>query len=778
MSGEYSTNDERVLVLAPTSADRSLSKTVLTDAEIDCHLCHDLSDLTDRLCLGAGAILLTEEILAVSDANSLVEILSEQPPWSDLPIILLSASGEESPIAAWSMERLGNVTVLERPVRLTTLVSALRAAIRARRRQYELRDQIEALSRSEQQLRLVTDSLPAVVTYIDGDGQYRFHNRTLSDWFGLDSSEVIGRKVAEVLGEKAYQSVRPMMERAFRGETVHFEADMPYERGGERAVEVCYAPDIRADGSVEGFVGLIHDVSERRRAASALSESEARLRQLISLMPMAVYTCDAEGRITFFNKQAAALWGRSPTIGDEDEKFCGSFRLWKPDGSPVLHCETPMAAAIANGTSCRNVPVVVERPDGTRITVSVNIDPLNGSEGERLGAINVFEDVTERVQAVEALKQADRRKDEFLAMLAHELRNPLAPIRTGIQVIQLCGDDRETAAATIAMMDRQVVQLVRLIDDLLDISRITRGKIQLRSEECELGPILSSAIESSRPLIEEAGLELTVSTPRRRVELLADPTRLAQVVSNLLTNSAKYTDRGGHIWLTAEQHDEEVIISVRDTGIGIRPEQLTQVFDMFTQVDKTNRSHAGLGIGLSLVKALVELHGGTVEARSEGLGKGSEFIVRLPIAVVRGRFIEKPMLRPSEESSGGYRVLVVDDNRAAAQTLSMILEFMGNEIRIAYDGLEGLAAAEEFRPDLALIDLGMPNLNGLETAKRIRQQPWGENMILVALTGWGQEEDRRRSKAAGFDRHLTKPVDSDTLKQLLNEIPVWKPATI
>ena len=384
----------------------------------------------------------------------------------------------------------------------------------------------------------------------------------------------------------------------------------------------------------------------------------------------------------------------------------------------------------------------------------------------------MFEDISERVQAEESLKTAARRKDEFLAMLAHELRNPLAPIRTGLQLIQLCGNDRETELETLQMMDRQLRQLVRLIDDLLDVSRITRGKIELRREPCELATILSLAVESGRPLLKDAGVELTVSLPRNRIELNADPARLSQVFSNLLTNAAKYTERGGHVWLTADSQDESVVVRVRDSGIGIRSEMLPHIFEMFTQVDTSERSRGGLGLGLSLVHAIVHLHGGTVEAHSEGPGHGSEFVVSLPATDCEPRLSSPNRPDAAVDPSTMHRILVVDDNRDAAKTLSLMLTMMGHEIRTAYDGLEAVAAAESFRPDLVLLDLGMPRLNGYEAAQQIRQAFWGQDIVLIALTGLGQEEDRRRSKDAGFDHHCVKPVDLDLLRRIIDATPI------
>jgi signal transduction histidine kinase/ActR/RegA family two-component response regulator len=409
--------------------------------------------------------------------------------------------------------------------------------------------------------------------------------------------------------------------------------------------------------------------------------------------------------------------------------------------------------------------IVLERP----VRLTTMITALRSAIRARRRQYELRDQIDALKRSEEALRLADRRKDEFLAMLAHELRNPLAPIRTGLQVIQLCGNDHEIESDTLQMMDRQLRLLVRLIDDLLDISRITRGSIELRRESCVLGTILSMAIESSRPYIEEAGIELSVSTPRSPVELDADPARLSQVFSNLLTNAAKYTGRGGHIWLSAERRDCEVVVAVRDNGIGIRPDMLSQVFEMFTQVDKTERSDGGLGIGLSLVRALVELHGGIVEAHSDGPNRGSEFTVRLPVASGFKSKKQVP-LTPNVERSAGNRILVVDDNQDAAKTLSLMLRLMGSEVRTAHDGLEAVAAAEVFRPQLVLLDLGMPKLNGYEAAQRIREKSWGQEVMLVALTGWGQDEDRRKTKDSGFDGHLVKPVDLEAVTALLTSM--------
>jgi signal transduction histidine kinase/ActR/RegA family two-component response regulator len=372
----------------------------------------------------------------------------------------------------------------------------------------------------------------------------------------------------------------------------------------------------------------------------------------------------------------------------------------------------------------------------------------------------------ERLGLVRQLREADRKKDDFIALLAHELRNPLAPIRNGLQVLRLSRGDAEAAAQARSMMDRQLSHMVRLIDDLLDISRINRNKMELRRSRVLLRDVVVSALETARPLIDEAGHELRVSLPGRPVFLDADLTRLAQVFSNLLTNSAKYTEHGGHIWLTADRRGGEVIVSVRDTGIGIPRESLENIFDMFSQVDRSiERSSGGLGIGLALVKGLVEMHGGQVRAESEGEGKGSTFIVTLPAAVDQAA--PAPSTTANSLAAAGRRILVVDDNWDGADSLATMLKLLGNEVRTAHDGVAAVEVAGQFRPEVILMDVGMPKLNGLEAARRIRGEAWGRDMTIIALTGWGQEDDRERSRDAGCDGHLVKPVNLSDLEQLL-----------
>lgn len=376
----------------------------------------------------------------------------------------------------------------------------------------------------------------------------------------------------------------------------------------------------------------------------------------------------------------------------------------------------------------------------------------------------------ERERLVGQLRDADRRKDEFLATLAHELRNPLAPIRNGLEIMRQAGAN-ETVEQARAMMERQLMQLIRLVDDLLDVSRVTSGKLALRKERVELRGIIDAAIETSRSLMEQAGHAWTVVVPEEPISVDGDATRLAQVVSNLLNNSAKYTPRGGHIRLSVHREEGVAVITVADDGIGIPPGMVGKVFEMFTQVDRTlEKTTGGLGVGLSLVKGLIEMHGGTIEAHSQGEGRGSEFIVRLPVASSAPPKVEPPVAAAAVGMVRRRRILVADDNVDSAQSLGRLLELLGNEVRTANEGLQALSAAEAFRPHVLLLDIGMPNLNGYEVCRRIREQAWGQNAVLVAMTGWGQEEDRRQSHEAGFNLHLVKPVDFGAIKKLLSSL--------
>jgi PAS domain S-box-containing protein len=482
-------------------------------------------------------------------------------------------------------------------------------------------------------LRLITDNVPVLISYVDRDLRYRLNNSAYERWFGRSRDEMEGRLVEEVLGPAAWAKVGPHLSAAARGRLVAYEEEVPYAHGGTRWVRATYTPHLAPDGSVLGVVVLVADIAERKRAEDALAET-------------------------------------------------------------------------------------------------------------------------------------DRRKDEFIAMLAHELRNPLAPLHTALQIVRKTRDS-ELHAHACGVMDRQLDQLVRLIDDLLDVSRITRGSIELRKERVDLREVVEHALEASLPWIEERRHELRVELPSEPVVLNADPVRLAQVFLNLLKNAASYTDPGGRITLSAERRGCDVDVAVQDTGIGLVPDELRRIFEIFTQSERpAERAPGGLGVGLWIVRRLVELHGGRVEAESAGPREGSTFIVRLPTAEDDSRPI--PTSEPTPAVAGeAARILVIDDNQDAAESLAMLLTIEGHDARVAMDGESGLKLAGELRPEIILLDIGLPGRDGYEIAREIRSLPWGSDVILIAATGWGQSEDKARARAAGFDFHLTKPVDLDALARIV-----------
>ena len=422
------------------------------------------------------------------------------------------------------------------------------------------------------------------------------------------------------------------------------------------------------------------------------------------------------------------------------------YRIIRPDGS--------LRWVLAHGRSSFEGTGPTRRVKSFDGTVADITDRKRGEE--------------EREQLVARLQEQDRRKDEFLATLAHELRNPLAPIRNGLQIMRLAPGNLDANERIRSMMDRQLGQMVHLIDDLLDLSRISRGKIDLRKERIELASVIAQAIETSRPSIDQSGHELSIELPTSPIYVDADLTRLTQVFSNLLNNAAKFTNRGGRLRVAVQLMGAEAMVSVTDSGIGIPTHMLQQVFEMFTQVESNlERSQSGLGIGLSIVQRLVQMHGGSIEARSDGPGSGSEFVVRLPVALalVGNQPVEEANLtRPTAH----LRILVADDNVDSAEILTMLLTLQGYDTKTTHDGDAALDVAATFRPDVILLDIGMPKLNGYEVCRRIRQQAWGKSMMVIAMTGWGQEDDKRKSQAAGFDFHLVKPVDLDVLFKLLS----------
>jgi PAS domain S-box-containing protein len=524
-----------------------------------------------------------------------------------------------------------------------------------------------------------------------------------------------------------------------------------------------------ADRELAAFATHLAAIAiERARAELSLRHSEERFRLIVeSARDFAIFTLDEAGVVTSWNSGAERLFGYAMAVGlDERVMFIPEDVA---QGIPEQEMQVALATGRAEGERWHL------RNDGSRFWGSGVMMPMrDGSQPH--GFLKIMRDRTDARLSQEqlerqatALREADRRKDEFLAILAHELRNPLAPLRNGLHVMKLAQRNEEVVERTRALMERQLGHMVRLIDDLLDVSRISRGRIELRKERIDLNRAVLQAVDATLPLIEASGLDLTIEAPPQPIFVDADLTRMTQVISNLLNNAAKYTGRGGHITLSIERHAGEAVLCVRDTGVGIPSHMLTQVFDMFTQVDRSaTTSRNGLGIGLSLVRGLVEMHGGSAEARSEGTGRGSEFLIRLPAMPIAERQPEPG--EPVTTTTPHRRVLVVDDNQDSAETLAMMLRLMDHETETVYGGRTALCVAEVFRPDVVFLDIGMPDLDGYETARLIRAQPWGRQLMLVALTGWGQEQDRARSRDAGFDVHQVKPIEPAALEAILRQI--------
>jgi PAS domain S-box-containing protein len=505
-----------------------------------------------------------------------------------------------------------------------------------------------------------------------------------------------------------------------------------------------------------------------QRARGRVEASEERFRRIVETANEGIWVLDAEARVTFVNQRMADLLGLDPArmLGRPKWDF-----LRGKDRERVRELFARRRAGVAE-----QLDVCFEHREGRPVWMLMAAQPLFDELGAFQGTLDMFTDVTDRKrletelqQRLEQVAALDRSKDEFIATLSHELRNPLAPIRNAVALLEGAEPGPELDSIR-SLLERQVGLLTRLLDDLLDATRFSRGRLAIRPERVELAAIVSNAVESCRPRIELADQLLAVELPEEPVVLYADPARLAQVFTNLLDNAAKFAGRGGRIELSATRQGTEVVVCVRDDGIGIDPEQLPRVFEMFAQAESAlERRHAGLGIGLALVRGFVELHGGRVEAHSEGRGKGSEFVVRLPLAPEATR--QAAASAPAPKPGRVRRVLVVDDNRDATESLVRLLGRCGHEVRAAYDGPEALAAAEEFQPEAVLLDIGLPGMNGYEVARRLRARPWAAATVLVAITGWGQSSDKERAVSAGIDHHLTKPVDFARLRGLLEQAP-------
>jgi len=600
------------------------------------------------------------------------------------------------------------------------------------------------------------------------DGFIQSWNKAAERVFGYTAEEVVGRHISLVIPPERMAEEDQIIAKLRAGQRIeHFETERLGSDGQRIIVSLTISPIKDEAGNVTGASKIVRDITERKRAERERQNFVTVVENSTDFIGM----CDLQGLPFFVNRAGLEMVG----LDDIEQARRTPLQefFFPEDQGMIMNDFLPSVMANGNG----EVEVRFRHfKTGEPRWMAYKVLMLTNAANEPVGFATVSQDVTERKRLADDLRrlaadlaEADQRKNEFLATLAHELRNPLAPMSNMLEVVKHSGDDRETLKRAHDTIERQLGQMVRLVDDLLDLNRITYDRLELRRSEVELSSVIQQAVEVARPLIDAARHDLTIELPDEPIYLNADRARLAQLFGNLLNNSSKYTRPNGRITLSAKRIDDDVLVSVKDNGAGIPQDKLDSIFDMFMQVDLTaERSQGGLGIGLTLVKRLAQMHGGSIEARSAGEGHGSEFIVRLP--VLSKPSVAAQPVAPVAEPSPERRILIVDDNRDAADSLAMLLEITGNKTYLAHDGVEAVEAIEEHRPEVVLLDIGLPRLTGHEVCRHVRQQPWGQDIVMIALTGWGQDDDRRKSEEAGFNGHLVKPVDYDKLLELLSSL--------
>lgn len=660
-----------------------------------------------------------------------------------------------------------------------------------------------------QRLAAIVESSEDAIISKDLNGTITSWNRGAEKLYGYAAEEIVGRPISVLIAPGRADDFPVIMERLRAGERIEQYETVRVRKDGRLVdVSLTVSPIRDGTGRIHGASKIARDITQRKRAEEALRRQTERLRLLWEAAAVLLTADDPElmlrglfakigehvGIDAYLNYVVAESGDALRLVSWEGIPADAANRITRVEfgqavcGAVALHRRPIVATFIQQSDDPRvqlvksfgirayacNPVLAGDRLLGTLSFASRLKDRFDADEVAFIETICKYVTVAyERLRLMNELKQADRRKDDFLAMLAHELRNPLAPIRTAVKVLHLKGSQLPEARGAREIIDRQLNHLTRLIDDLLDVSRITLNKLQLRQEPIQLSEVIRGAVESSRAFVEQRGHELTVTLPPEPVYVDGDPVRLSQVFLNLLNNAAKYTEPGGRIWLTVDRRAEDVVIRVKDTGVGIAAEKLPRLFEMFYQVDASlERAHGGLGVGLSLVRRLVELHHGAVEARSDGPGKGSEFTVVLPLRAEKPEAPATP--EPPESDSrtiARRRILVVDDNRDSADMFATFLRLTGHDVCTAYDGVEGVQAAERFRPDAVLLDIGMPRLNGREVCRQIRATAWGRDVLMIAVTGWEQDVHRHDIMQAGFDAHLVKPVDLNTVSTLVAARP-------
>ncbi len=686
-------------------------------------------------------------------------------------------------------------------------------------------DSQKRIDHASAQLAAIVESSDDAVMSTSLDGIIQSWNAGAERMFGFAADEIVNKPITTITPPELHDEERTIIERIRSGERIeHFETFRIGKNGRRIPISLTVSPLRDKSGEIIGASKISRDITDRQRAQREIHESRRKLAAEASALARLT---EASTRLWESQNLAAGLNEILRTVMMLTGAAMGNIQLLNPGrntlsivahegfGAGFLATFEHMAAddrraacgrALATGKAFVIEDVFADeayapfhdlaRSEGYRAVVSV---PLVAPDGSRLGAVSTHfpsphrpsdaelrrlqmycrqaSDFIQRIRLEHtlrereaALQDADRRKDEFLALLAHELRNPLAPIRYALSALRSASTPPEQKERSYDIVDRQVTHMGRLLDDLLDVSRIALGTLALKKEPISLTSAIENAVEAAQPFIDAKRHELTIGLPGDPVTLEADPVRLAQVFSNLLINATKYTTRGGHIEISVTNGDGQVTIAVRDNGMGISADMMPRLFTLFSQAQPAlGRVEEGLGIGLTMVRALVALHGGTIEARSDGIARGSEFIVRLPVGRV-GDSIEVPAPDKIITPARSIRVLVVDDNRDAADSCTTLLELSGHRVKTAYNGTRALQVGESFRPEVVLLDIGLPDINGYEVARRIRASAWGANLPLVAVTGWGKDEDRERALAAGFNHHLTKPVAPDAVESIVRAV--------
>jgi PAS domain S-box-containing protein len=627
----------------------------------------------------------------------------------------------------------------------------------------------EALQASESRFRQLADAMPQVVWIADSAGNVLYYNSRITNLSGIVREADNTWKWQPVLHADDLDKTNEAWSKALQSTTPYEcehrlrTSDGSYHWHLSRAL-----PVVGSQGEVQWF-GTATDIHDLKVSEFALQESQERFRAFMDSSPALAWAKDEYGHYVFLNRAYEQRFG----VRLQDWLGKTDFEVWPEEMARVLRQNDEKA--LQSDAPIEAFEESVESDGRKFVWWSFKFVYTDARGVRYIGGIAY--DVTDQKKAqseltdlATRLAEADRRKDDFLATLAHELRNPLAPISTGLEVLKMAVDQPAVIEEVRCTMERQTKQLVSLVDDLLDVSRITRGKLELRKCRVELSDVVRNAIEISKPAIDYMHQELSVALPEQAIQLEADPHRLAQVISNLLLNACHYTPDGGHIWLSARRQGSDLVLSVRDDGIGVPANMHQRIFEMFAQIEDRSmeKGYRGLGIGLTLVKSLIQMHGGDVEVHSEGLNRGSEFRVRLPVLIETADDGKLSSMNDIATPGDALRVLVVDDNPAAIETMGMLVKLLGHEVRTACDGQQAIEDAAKFLPDIVLMDIGMPKMNGYETAQHIRQQPWGQSMMLVALTGWGQDEDKQRTKEAGFDEHLVKPAEISELRRLFS----------